>query len=274
MNNLYVVPTPIGNLDDMTFRGIQVLKEVKLIAAEDTRHSKILLNRFGITTAMTSFHEYNKKQKLPHIMELLQTDDVAIITDAGTPTISDPGLELVQEAIAKGHRIIPLPGPNAVTVALSASGIFSKSFTFLGFLPRSNKKKLTNLLSGFQTRDETIVLFESPRRLTSTLSLIANILGNRNAVVALEMTKMFEEFQRGSLDQLINYFNDKPPRGEVTIVIQGPLSEESELVWSEKQVKDELTKALSAGTKKSLAAKEISKISGWDRQTIYSLLDN
>jgi len=273
MNTLYIVPTPIGNLGDMTIRSIKILKEVKLIAAEDTRHSRILLNHFDIKTRMTSFHEHNKQQKTPYILNVLRDGDVALITDAGTPTISDPGFELVNEVIANQYKIVPLPGPSAITVALSASGLMTKSFTFLGFLQRNHKTKLLNLLSQFKMREEAIVLFENPKRLVNTLSLLLDVLGNRSAVVALEMTKMFEEFQRGSLEQLITYFGANPPRGEVTIILQGKIQEEDENIWSERQVRDALSKALSEGAKRSIAAKQISKVSGWSRQSIYSLLE-
>lgn len=273
MNKLYIVPTPIGNLEDMSLRGIRILKEVSLIAAEDTRHSRRLLEHFGINTPMTSYYEYNKHRKISYIMGKLRTDDVALISDAGTPTISDPGFELVSAAIDNGFQVIPLPGPSAVTVALSASGIATKAFTFLGFLQRNHREKVNKLLAEYRNREETLILYESPQRLVNTLTLLLNMLGNRYVVVALELTKMFEEIRRGPLDEMIKHFETNPVKGEVTIVLGRPIQEEK-VIWSEKRVISEFRKLLENGEKRSIAAKTISKRSGWSRQRIYAKLED
>lgn len=273
MKTLYIVPTPIGNLEDMTLRGIRILNEVSLIAAEDTRHSRKLLNHYNIHTRITSFYEYNKYIKISYIMEVLNSGDVALISDAGTPTISDPGFELVIAAIENGYQVVPLPGPSAITTAISASGLSPKAFTFLGFLQRNHPTKVINQLTQFRNRDETIILYENPTRLIHTLKLLRSILGNRPVVVANDLTKMFEEFHRGHLDEVIDYYQNHPVKGEVTIIVDGQTQREVE-IWTEESVKMEFQKAIANGAKRSLAAKEISKTSGWSRQRIYKLLEN
>jgi 16S rRNA (cytidine1402-2'-O)-methyltransferase len=203
----------------------------------------------------------------------LKSGDVALISDAGTPTISDPGFELVVAAIENGYQVTPLPGPSAITTALSASGLSTKAFTFLGFLQRNHQTKVINQLTQFCNREETLILYESPTRLNRTLDLLRSILGNRSAVVANDLTKMFEEFRRGSLEELINYYESHPVRGEVTIIVDGQISNEIE-TWTEARVRAEIQKAIAKGTRRSIAAKEISKLSGWSRQSIYNLLGN
>lgn len=273
MNTLFVVPTPIGNLEDITFRGIRILKEVSLIAAEDTRHSKKLLNHYNIHTRLTSFYEYNKYKKISYILDALKSGDVALISDAGTPTISDPGYELVVAAIENGYKVVPLPGANAITTAISGSGLAPKAFTFLGFLQRNHQTKVRNQLIQFRDREEAIVLYESPTRLLPTLKLLYSILGNRSAVIANDLTKMFEEIYRGKLNDIINHYQNNPIRGEVTIIVEGQMHEETE-TWVEEDVRIEFKKAIEKGMKRSLAAKTISKSSGWSRQSIYKLLEN
>lgn len=272
MNSLYIVPTPIGNLEDMTFRGIRILNEVGLIAAEDTRHSRKLLMHYNIKTPLTSFHEYNKQNKISYILDKLQTTDVALISDAGTPTISDPGFELISAAIDEGYQVISVPGASAITVALPASGIATKSFTFLGFLQRNHRDRVNSLLAEFAHRDETIIIFESPQRLHNTLSILLANMGNRRIAIAIELTKMFEEIHRGNISDMISHFETNTPRGEVTIVIGGAIEEKT--LWTEKVVIEEFQKLLKSGEKRSIAAKNISKLSGWSRQSIYNLLDN
>jgi 16S rRNA (cytidine1402-2'-O)-methyltransferase len=266
---LYIVPTPIGNLEDITLRGIRILKEVNLIAAEDTRHSRKLLTHFNIQTPITSYYEYNKRKKMPYILETLKTGDVALISDAGTPTISDPGLELVTAVLQSGYQVVPLPGASAITTALSASGLSPKTFAFLGFLPRDHNR-IVSSLSQYKTRQETLILFESPNRLLGTLRLMLDVFGSRMVVVAIELTKMFEEFQRGSLEDVISFFEANPAKGEVTILLQGYM--EVKEIWTEERVRYEFNKLLANSIKRSTAAKEISKLSGWGRRSIYAIL--
>jgi 16S rRNA (cytidine1402-2'-O)-methyltransferase len=220
VGDLYIVPTPIGNLEDITLRALRVLQSVSLIAAEDTRHSRKLLNHYNIHTRLTSYHEHNKQSKTGTIIELLASGDVALITDAGTPGISDPGYELVVQAIEAGIRVIALPGANAITTALTASGLPTDSFRFYGFPPRKDGE-LRDYLTALAAFPETLIFYESPNRLIKTLGTMREVFGDRQAVVALEVTKLFEEFARGTLSDLIAYFSHEPIRGEVTLLVRG-----------------------------------------------------
>ncbi|GAB4517323.1 MAG: 16S rRNA (cytidine(1402)-2'-O)-methyltransferase [Anaerolineae bacterium] len=225
MGTLYIVPTPIGNLEDMTLRALRVLKSVRLIAAEDTRHSHKLTSHFEIDTPMTSYFEHNKLRKLPFILGALDSGDVALISDAGTPGISDPGYELIRAAIEQGVEVVVLPGPNAIFTGLSVSGLNTAPFRFYGFLPRK-EKQMRDFLDALADYPETLVFYESPNRLLKTLQLMLDSLGNRQAVVAVEMTKMFEEFQRAPLSDLIAFYDANPLRGEVTLMVSGKIDDE------------------------------------------------
>ena len=218
--DLYVVPTPIGNLEDITLRALSVLHSVSLIAAEDTRHSRKLLSHFSIKTRLTSYHEHNKQTKTATLLDALASGDVAIITDAGMPGISDPGYELIAGAIDAGIRVIALPGANAITTALIASGLPSASFRFYGFPPRK-AGELRAYLSARADLPETLIFYESPQRLIKTLDALREVFGDRQAVVGLELTKLFEEFARGTLSELIDHFAAEPIRGEVTLLVHG-----------------------------------------------------
>lgn len=217
---LYVVATPIGNLEDITLRAIRTLKEVDLIAAEDTRHSKKLLNHYGINTATTSYHEHNEDKKtLTIINKLLDSMDVAIITDAGTPTVSDPGYGLIREAVKAGIRVVPIVGPSAVIGAISASGLATDEFTFKGFLSSkevARKKELTLMAKV----EATYVLYESPKRLNKLLKNVEETMGNVSIVVARELTKVYEEFIRGSVGEVIKELESKTPKGEIVVIIR------------------------------------------------------
>lgn len=213
-----MVATPIGNLEDITLRAIRVLKEASLIAAEDTRKTKILLAAHHIRTPLTSFHEHNKRAKLPMLMKSLEKGDLALVSEAGMPGINDPGYDLIQGAIAIGADIIPVPGPSAPITALAVSGFTSEQFIHLGFLPRK-KGERRRLLESFATEPRTLVAFESPHRLTATLRDIADTLGERRLAVCREMTKIHEEIFRGTVSQAIEHF--QKPRGEFTLVIEG-----------------------------------------------------
>ncbi|HVU13668.1 MAG TPA: 16S rRNA (cytidine(1402)-2'-O)-methyltransferase [Phototrophicaceae bacterium] len=220
MGDLYVVPTPIGNLEDITVRALRVLRSVSLIAAEDTRHSLKLLNHYNIHTRLTSYHQHNEQSKASDLIAFLASGDVALITDAGTPGISDPGAALITQALDAGIHVIVLPGANAITTALTASGLPSASFRFYGFPPRKDGE-LRQFLSERGVFPETLIFYESPQRLIKTLGVMRDVLGDRSAVVGLELTKRFEEYARGSISDLIAHFEREPIRGEVTLLVQG-----------------------------------------------------
>ena len=267
---LYIVPTPIGNLEDMTLRAIRILKSVALIAAEDTRTSRVLLDHFDIIKPMVSYHEHNKVQKIDDVLEvLLSGNDVALISDAGTPGVSDPGYELINACLRAGVEVISLPGPNAAITALVASGLPTDRFTFLGFLPRKSHA-LVALLQEMQHVPETLIAYESPYRLVESLETIATVLGpSRQVCVAREITKMFEEFFRGSAAEAYEYFAQEPVRGEVTLLIGGEPHQES--IWTESMVRDALRQRMDAGESRNAAAKAIATESGWNKRDIYGL---
>lgn len=220
--SLYLVPTPIGNLDDMTFRAIKTLKEVDLIAAEDTRHTQQLLNHFDISTRQISFHEHNTEQRVPELIEKLKAGySIAQCSDAGMPSISDPGKELVVAAVREGVPVIPLPGANAGLTALIASGLVPQPFYFFGFLERKHQQQVT-ALEQLKDHKETMIFYEAPHRLKKTLATMAEVFGDeRRVVLARELTKRYEEFTRGTLAEVTAWFADHQPRGEFVILVAG-----------------------------------------------------
>ena len=216
--HLFVVGTPIGNLEDITLRAISTLQNVDLILAEDTRNSKKLLSAHNIDTKMMSYHEHSNEKETKRIISfLLDGKNLALISDAGTPTISDPGYGLIRDCIKKEIKIIPIPGASAITTAMSVSGLPSDSFTFFGFLPqkKGRMKKIKELLNV----DNTIILFESPFRLEKTLNQLKEYLGNRSVVIGRELTKLYEEIIRGNLEDVIKYFSKSKVKGEIVIMI-------------------------------------------------------
>ncbi|MGA2367328.1 MAG: 16S rRNA (cytidine(1402)-2'-O)-methyltransferase [Dehalococcoidia bacterium] len=215
---LYVVATPIGNLEDITLRALRVLGEVQLIAAEDTRTARKLLNRYNINTRLTSYFEHNKRMKLPALLGMLDEQDIALVSEAGMPGISDPGYELIKGAIEKGFRVEVLPGSSVVTTAVAASGLAASQFIYLGFLPRKKNEK-KNLLMSISEEPRAIVCFESPYRVAATLQAILDALGDRNIAVCRELTKLHEEVFRGTVSEAARHF--AKPRGEFTLVIEG-----------------------------------------------------
>lgn len=220
---LYVVSTPIGNLGDFTFRAVEVLKSVQLILAEDTRHSRPLLDRYGITTPVTSHHEHNEAKSTPRIIERMAGgEDVALISDAGTPLLSDPGGRLVEAAVAAGIDVVPVPGASALLAALVASGLAADKFTFFGFAPRKGRER-SAFLDEVASSPHTAVLYEAPGRVADTLRelITRGMEGGRQTVVARELTKHYEELRRGTVESLSAYYNESPPRGEVVIVLAG-----------------------------------------------------
>ena len=218
MPALYVVATPIGNLEDITLRAIRVLKEVRLIAAEDTRKTKRLLDHYGIHTLMTSYHEHNKMTKLGYLLRFLETADLALVSEAGMPGISDPGYELVVAAARQGVQVVPIPGPSAIVAAVAASGLPTDQFTYLGFLPRKKSERV-GLLEQVAQEPRTIVVFEAPHRLTDLLKDMLQVLGDRRVAIVRELTKLHEEVFRGVISEAIGHF--RQPRGEFTIIIGG-----------------------------------------------------
>lgn len=218
---LYVVGTPIGNLEDITLRALRILKEVGTVAAEDTRHTQKLLARYDLHTPLTSYHDFNKETKAAVLLARLQEgSSIALVCDAGTPTISDPGYFLINRCIEAGVAVVPIPGPSAILGALSASGLPTDRFHFEGFLPKPSGR-LGKRLAALRDLRETIVLFESPHRILKTLKAIHEAWGDRPAILARELTKLHEEFVRGRLSQLIAELERQPRRGEVTLLIAG-----------------------------------------------------
>lgn len=219
--SLYIVPTPIGNLEDITFRALKTLEQVALIAAEDTRHTQKLLNHFEIKNDLLSYNEHNHEQRVEQIMEkLLNKEDVALVSDAGMPAISDPGYELVQAAIKQAINIVVLPGANAALCALVGSGLATNEFLFAGFLPRKKKDKLEKL-KALGNRKATVILYESPYRVKDTLKAIDEQLGNRQLAIAREITKMYEQFIRGKVEDVLEWLEENEIKGECCIVMEG-----------------------------------------------------
>ena len=267
MGTLYVVATPIGNLSDMTPRAIQTLQDVDLIAAEDTRHSGRLLKHFAIETPMISYHLHNRASRESDLIARLATQDVALISDAGTPAIADPGAELVAAAIAAGIRVVPIPGASSMVAAVSAAGLIDSPFFYLGFLPRVAHER--RLLLGKAARAESaLVLFESPLRLRETLIELSELLGDRSATVARELTKLHEEFVHGTLSVLAARYADQPPKGEIVIVVGAPHGGLIERDSSE----DVIRKLLNDGLRPSKAAREASAILGISGAEAYDLV--
>jgi len=223
---LYIVSTPIGNLEDITLRALRILKEVDLIAAEDTRHTGLLLRHFGIQKPLTSYFEGNELKKKEFILtRLKQGNRVALVSDAGTPGISDPGFRLIQLVIENQIPVVPIPGPSAVITALSVSGLPTDAFLFKGFLPHKSQKR-RDLLKQLEEVKETLIFYESPHRLTETLKDILEILGDREIVLTRELTKIYEEILRGKVSEVQNLIAERKLKGEITLVISGKTRKE------------------------------------------------
>lgn len=271
VGTLYLVPTPIGNLDDMTMRAVHVLNEADLIAAEDTRHTKMLLNHFSIDTREISFHEHNTEQRIPELITKLESGmTIAQCSDAGMPSISDPGKELVAVAIAHQIPVVPLPGANAGITALIASGLAPQPFYFYGFLdrkPQQQEKELTALVD----RPETMIFYEAPHRLKKTLKVMSKVFGDqRRAVLARELTKRYEEFLRGTLAELVEWAEHDQIRGEFVVLVGGnnhpAAANDEEAVLS---VDEQIALAIKDGLKPNAAIKKVAKSNGLNRQELY-----
>lgn len=218
MSILYVVATPIGNLEDITLRALRILKEVRLIAAEDTRVTRRLLERYDIKTPLISYHEHNKRAKLTSLLESLGDADIALVSDAGMPTINDPGDELVRAAVDAGHEVVSIPGPSALTSALSISGIAAEQFVYLGFLPRKRSER-KRLFESLVSETRVLIALETPHRIRAALLDMSESLGERRLAVCRELTKIHEEVFRGTASEALEYFSN--PKGEFTLVIEG-----------------------------------------------------
>lgn len=271
---LFLVPTPIGNLQDMTPRAIDTLKEVDLIAAEDTRHTQQLLNYFDIETKQTSFHEHNWQAKIPGIiLDLQNGKNIAQVSDAGMPSISDPGKELVAAAIENNLTVVPIPGATAGVTALIASGLVPQPFYFYGFLQRKNNEQLAELQQLSSIRD-TIIFYESPHRIKKTLENIQKVMGDdRLVVLARELTKRYEEFLRGTTQELVTWAKDNDIRGEFVVMIDGyhgVIKEQNEPDDLDLSVHDAVENLISRGLKPNAAIKQIAKLRGLDRQAVYA----
>ncbi len=269
MGTLYLVATPIGNLEDISPRALRLLGEAQLIAAEDTRQTAKLLNHFGITTRMVSYHEHNKLSKLETILNALETGDVALVSDAGTPGLNDPGYELVRAALAHGFTVSPIPGPSAPVAALVASGLPTDAFLFLGYLPRksSERRKRLQEVGGLPY---TLIFLEVPHRLLDSLVDLVAVLGERQAAAARELTKLHEELVRGSLAQILAHFTASEPRGEFTLVIAG--AQPAADTWSETRLREELATYLDSHLPAGEISEKVSMVSGWRKNDIYRML--
>lgn len=269
MGTLYLVATPIGNLEDITRRALNILEQVQLVAAEDTRQTHKLLNHYGIQKPLTSYYEHNKTSKLEVILDALATGDVALVSDAGTPALNDPGYELVRAALAKGFPVSPIPGPSAPIAALIASGLPTDAFLYLGYLPR----KSTERKQAFQEVSNlpyTLIFLETPHRLLEALKDAWQILGDREISVARELTKLHEEIFRGSISAAHTHFTNQPPRGEFTLVIAGQSIIQEH--WPEERLLETLQKRLAEGVPPSQAAAQLASESGWSRREVYRLI--
>ena len=273
---LYLCATPIGNLEDMTFRVIRTLKEVDLIAAEDTRNSIKLLNHFEIKTPMTSYHEYNKIEKGQKLVEKLQNGtNIALITDAGTPGISDPGEELVKMCYEAGIEVTSLPGPAACITALTLSGLPTRRFAFEAFLP-SDKKERQAVLKELENETRTVILYEAPHRLLRTLQELLECLGNRRVTVCRELTKKHETAFLTTLEESVAYYEENEPKGECVLVLEGrsreELRQEEVAKWEEMTIEEHMDYYLNQGIQKKEAMKLVAKDRGVSKRDIYQKL--
>jgi len=266
---LFLVATPIGNLEDMGARALRILGQVGLIAAEDTRQTRKLLDHYGIHTQPISYHEHNKLRRLDEVLAALEQGDVALVSDAGTPALNDPGYELVRAALDAGHQVSPIPGPSAPVAALVASGLPTDAFVYLGYLPRKSGER-RRMLAEVAELSFTLIFLETPHRLLASLQDLVDVLGDRPAAVAREMTKLHEEIFRGKLSEALAHFTSQSPRGEFTLVIAGKIPEADR--WPEERLRAELQERLARDAPASRIAAEMANLSGWPRRDVYRLL--
>jgi len=276
---LYLCATPIGNLDDITLRVLRTLREVDLIAAEDTRHSIKLLNHFEIKTPMTSYHEYNKEEKARYLVGRLKAgSDVALITDAGTPGISDPGEELVRQCYEAGVEVTSLPGPSACITALTLSGLSTRRFCFEAFLPneKSHRKERMRILRELAAETRTIIVYEAPHRLVKTLKELYEALGERRITVCRELTKKHEEACQTTFGKALDHYEAEEPKGECVIVIEGKdpedIKKEEIKAWEQMSIEEHLGYYLSRGQNKKEAMKAVARDRGISKREVYQQL--
>lgn len=272
---LYLCATPIGNLEDMTYRAVRLMSEVELIAAEDTRHTRKLLAHFDIHTKLVSYHEHNKTEKGDELIAwLLSGKDLLLVSDAGLPGIADPGSLLCAQAIEAGIRVVPLPGANAALSALICSGLDTTRFSFVGFLPKTAAKS-REVLAEVAGHRETLIFYEAPHHLSATLAAIYDSLGDRPAVLARELTKKFEEFERGTLAELIDIYKAKEPRGEYVIIVAGATDGLAGADMTEESLAEAVAKLMAAGMDKKQAMRETAKRFNLSRREVYqAMLDS
>ena len=273
---LYLCATPIGNLEDITYRVVRTLNEVDLIGAEDTRNSIKLLNHFDIKTPMTSYHEFNKYDKAKQLVEMMKEGkNIAIITDAGTPGISDPGEEVVRQCFEAGIQVTSLPGPAACITALTMSGQKTRRFCFEAFLPKDKKEKVADI-EELKNETRTIIIYEAPHRLARTLKELRETLGNRQLTLCRELTKKYEEADKTTIDQAIEKYNEKEPRGEYVLVIEGKsqeeIQEENKQKWESMTIEEHMEYYISQGNDKKSAMKLVAKDRGVSKRDIYNQL--
>ncbi|MBE8987758.1 16S rRNA (cytidine(1402)-2'-O)-methyltransferase [Nostoc sp. LEGE 12450] len=267
---LYVVGTPIGNLEDITFRAVRILQTVDIIAAEDTRHTGKLLQHFQVKTPQVSYHEHNRTSRIPELLEhLVNNKAIALVSDAGMPGISDPGYELVKACIEAGISVVPIPGASAAITALSASGLPTDRFVFEGFLPAKTQQRQEHLES-LQTESRTLIFYESPHRLRDSLQDLAQVWGSdRQIVLGRELTKLYEEFWRGTIAEAIAHYSQREPQGEYTLVVAGIPASQPQL--TEEELKAELKLLISQGISRSQASRQLAKFTSLPRRQLYQL---
>lgn len=271
MGTLYLVATPIGNLEDMSPRAVRTLREARLIAAEDTRHTRQLLTHFAIHTPLTSYFEHNKLAKLETILSALAEGDVALVSDAGTPGINDPGYELIKAALKAGYPVSPVPGPSAPIAALAASGLPTDAFLYLGYLPRKSSER-KEFLNGVADQPYTLIFLEAPHRLLESLEDLLAVLGDRPITAARELTKLHEQFVRGRISEVRDHFTQNEPRGEFVLVVDG-MRELSAERWTEEQMRVAIARELNDGGKAKEISTRLSIQSGWNKKEIYSYMN-
>ncbi len=268
MGTLYLIATPIGNLEDISARALRLLRDVKLVAAEDTRVTRNLFRHFDIHTPLTSYFEHNKLTKLDSILAVLDVGDVALVSDAGTPGLNDPGYELVRAALTAGHHVSPVPGPASPIAALVASGLPTDSFLYLGYLPRKSSER-KKFLGRVADLPYTLIFLETPHRLLDSLEDLKIVLGDRSVAVARELTKLHEEIWRGMLSQAQANFNE--PRGEFVLVISGQQLDFSK-EWSKEKLLAEIRQKIGNGQSVKDISSELAEMSGWKKRDVYRLM--
>jgi len=268
VGTLFLTATPIGNLEDITLRAIRILSSAALIAAEDTRQTRKLLDHFQIQTPLVSYHEHNKLTRIEPVLAALQSGDVALVSDAGTPALNDPGYELVRAVLEAGYPVSPIPGASAPLAARGASGLPTDAFVYLGYLPRKRGERRQTIEAAAGV-PHTLIFLEAPHRVTAALQDLSELLGPRRVAVARELTKLHEEIVRTTLPEALAHFTAQEPRGEFTLVIEGKTEKEH---WDEARLQQAAAAGLAAGAAPSQLASDLAAQSGWPRRQIYKLL--